>query len=93
MKAKHLLDDITFTENEPIDVSQLNRLYQLIGWDTNGRRTDIETAEMLRVSHYHIAAHTFNGLLVGFDLDQLHRFDFELSCVDLLLLAHLTLLR
>ena len=66
MNAKHHLNDITFTENEPIDVTQLNRLYQLIGWDTDGRRTDRETAEMLRVSYYHIAAHTFNGLLVGF---------------------------
>jgi ribosomal protein S18 acetylase RimI-like enzyme len=66
MKAKHLLDDITFTENEPIDVSQLNSLYQLIGWDSSGRCTDIETEEMLRVSHYHIAAHTINGLLIGF---------------------------
>ena len=66
MNAKHLLNDITFTENKPIDVAQLNRLYQLIGWDTNGRRTDIETEEMLRVSHYHIEAHTSDGLLVGF---------------------------
>ena len=45
MNAKHLLNDITFTEYEPIDVTQLNRLYQLIGWDTDGRRTDRETAE------------------------------------------------
>ena len=66
MNAMHLLNDITFTENGPIDVSQLNRLYQLIGWDTDGKRTDIETAEMLRVSYYHIAAHTINGILVGF---------------------------
>jgi GNAT superfamily N-acetyltransferase len=64
--AKHLLHDIIFTENEPIDVSQLNRLYQIIGWDTNGRRTDIETEQMLLVSHYYIAAHTSAGLLVGF---------------------------
>jgi ribosomal protein S18 acetylase RimI-like enzyme len=66
MNAKHLLNDITFTENGPIDVAQLNRLYHLIGWDTNGRRTDTETAQMLRVSHYHVAAHTSDGLLVGF---------------------------
>jgi predicted GNAT family N-acyltransferase len=66
MNAMHLSNDITFTENGPIDVSQLNRLYQLIGWDTDGKRTDIETAEMLSVSYYHIAAHTINGLLVGF---------------------------
>jgi ribosomal protein S18 acetylase RimI-like enzyme len=66
MNSKHLSSDITFTENGPIDVTQLNRLYQLIGWDTNGRRTDIETAEMLRVSHYYIAAHTPDSQLVGF---------------------------
>ncbi len=66
MNTKYLLDDIAFAENGPIDVTQLNRLYQLIGWDTNGRRTDIETEQMLLVSHYHIAAHTSTGLLVGF---------------------------
>jgi hypothetical protein len=49
MNAKHLLDDYIFTENGPIDVIQLNRLYQLIGWDTNGRRTEKETTEMLLV--------------------------------------------
>jgi ribosomal protein S18 acetylase RimI-like enzyme len=66
VNAKHLLNNITFTENGPIDVIQLNRLYQLIGWDTDRRRTHRETAEMLRVSYYHIAANTFNDLLVGF---------------------------
>lgn len=66
MIAKHLLDDIDFTENGPIDVTHLNKLYQLIGWDNNRRRTDRETEEMLHVSHYHVAAHTSAGLLVGF---------------------------
>jgi ribosomal protein S18 acetylase RimI-like enzyme len=62
----HLLNDITFIENKPIDVRQLNRLYQLIGWDSDGRRTDVETTEMLRVSYYHIAVITTESLLVGF---------------------------
>ncbi len=60
------LADITFTENGPVDIAHLNALYRLIGWDADGRRTDAETAEMLRVSHYHIAAHTLDGRLVGF---------------------------
>jgi ribosomal protein S18 acetylase RimI-like enzyme len=60
------LEGITFTENGPIDVAQLNALHRLVGWDRNGRRTEAETAEMLRVSHYHIAAHTADGQLVGF---------------------------
>jgi GNAT superfamily N-acetyltransferase len=66
VNAKHLLNNFTFTENGPIDVTQLNKLYQLIGWDNNGRRTDKETEEMIRKSHYHIAAHTSGSLLVGF---------------------------
>jgi ribosomal protein S18 acetylase RimI-like enzyme len=60
------LAGITFTENGPIDVTQLNALYRLIGWDSHHRRTDSETTEMLRVSHYYIAAHTADGQLVGF---------------------------
>ncbi len=58
--------DITFTENGPVDVPQLNALYRLIGWDNRNRRTVAETTEMLRVSHYYIAAHTAEGTLVGF---------------------------
>jgi ribosomal protein S18 acetylase RimI-like enzyme len=58
--------DITFMENGPIDVTQLNALYRLIGWDSHHRRTDSATTEMLRVSHYYIAAHTADGQLVGF---------------------------
>src|SRR5919199_3784679 len=60
------LADITFTENGPIDVTQLNALYRLIGWDSQSRRTASETTEMLRVSYYYIAAHTADGQLVGF---------------------------
>jgi ribosomal protein S18 acetylase RimI-like enzyme len=66
MNAKYSLNDITFTDNGPIDVAQLNWLCRLIGWDMNGRRTDVETTQMLSVSHYHIAAHTSDDLLVGF---------------------------
>ncbi len=58
--------DITFTENDHVDIVQLNALYRLIGWDNTGRRTEAETAEMLRGSHYYIAAHTAEGTLVGF---------------------------
>lgn len=60
------LADITFTENGPVDGAQLNGLYRLIGWDRHDRRTEAETTEMLRVSHYYIAAHTAEGTLVGF---------------------------
>jgi len=60
------LKGIAFTENGPIDVAQIDGLHRLIGWDRNGRRTEAETAEMLRVSHYYIAAHTADGQLVGF---------------------------
>lgn len=60
------LADITFTENGHMDVAQLNALYRLIGWDRHHRRTEAETAAMLRVSHYYIAAYTAEGTLVGF---------------------------
>src|SRR6266702_3275894 len=60
------LADITFMENGPVDVTQLNALYRLIGWDSAHRRTEAETTEMLKVSHYYIAAHTAEGTLVGF---------------------------
>ena len=60
------LADITFTENGPVDVAQLNALYRSIGWDNTTRRTEAETTEMLRVSHYYIAAHTAEGTLMGF---------------------------
>jgi len=60
------LADITFTENGLVDVAQLNALYRCIGWDSHHRRTEVETTEMLRVSHYYIAAQTAEGTLVGF---------------------------
>jgi ribosomal protein S18 acetylase RimI-like enzyme len=60
------LANITFTENSPVDVAQLNALYRVIGWDRHHRRSEAETTEMLRVSHYYIAAHTAEGTLVGF---------------------------
>jgi ribosomal protein S18 acetylase RimI-like enzyme len=60
------LAEITFTENGPVDVAELNALYRLIGWDSQHRRTEAETTEMLRVSRYYIAAHTAEGTLVGF---------------------------
>jgi ribosomal protein S18 acetylase RimI-like enzyme len=66
MNEKPSLKNITFTENRPIDVFQLNGLHQMIGWDQNGRRTEAETTEMLRVSRYYIAAHTADDQLVGF---------------------------
>ena len=58
--------DIIFTENGIVDVSQLNRLYRSVGWDSHNRRTEAETLEMLRVSHYYIAGHTAERDLVGF---------------------------
>jgi predicted GNAT family acetyltransferase len=58
--------EIIFTENGPVDAAQLNLLYRSIGWDSHHRRTEAETTEMLRVSHYYIAAHTADGDLVGF---------------------------
>lgn len=60
------MSDVTFTENGAVDVAQLNDLYTLIGWDRARRRTTADTIEMLRVSHYYIAAHTANGTLIGF---------------------------
>jgi ribosomal protein S18 acetylase RimI-like enzyme len=66
MNEQASLADITFTENGHVDVAQLNALYRVIGWDRHNRRTKAETTEMLRVSHYYIAAHTAEGSLVGF---------------------------
>src|SRR5919109_1194818 len=66
MSEQAALTDITCTENSQVDVAQLNALYRLIGWDSHNRRTEAETTEMLRVSHYYIAAHTAEGTLVGF---------------------------
>ena len=66
MNEQASLADIAFTENGDVDVAQLNALYRCIGWDSHHRRTEAETSEMLRVSHYYIAAHTAEGTLVGF---------------------------
>lgn len=66
MNERPSLVGITFTENGPIDVAQLDALHRIIGWDQDGRRTEAETAEMLRVSHYYIATHTADGQLVSF---------------------------
>jgi ribosomal protein S18 acetylase RimI-like enzyme len=66
MNEPALLADIAFSENGCVDVAQLNALYQSIGWDSHHRRTEPETSEMLRVSHYYIAAHATDGTLVGF---------------------------
>jgi GNAT superfamily N-acetyltransferase len=60
------LTDITFTENSPIDVAQLNALYRLVGWDRHNRRSDAETLEMLGASRYYVAAHAPRVGLVGF---------------------------
>jgi GNAT superfamily N-acetyltransferase len=57
---------ISFVENGPLEVTHLNALYRSIGWDRHGRRTSAETAAMLRLSAYYIAAHAEPGLLVGF---------------------------
>jgi GNAT superfamily N-acetyltransferase len=66
MMGQAPLADITFTENGGVDPAQLNALYRVIGWDRWSRRTEADTREMLRVSHYYIAAHTGEGRLVGF---------------------------
>jgi GNAT superfamily N-acetyltransferase len=66
MTTSHDEWEITFTENGPVDVAQLDALHRLIGWDKHERRTEAETTEMLRASRYYIAAHTAEGRLVGF---------------------------
>jgi hypothetical protein len=45
MTERASLASITFTENGPVDVAQLNALHQLIGWDRHCRRTAADTAE------------------------------------------------
>jgi ribosomal protein S18 acetylase RimI-like enzyme len=60
------LAGITFAENGWVDATQLNALYRSIGWDSHERRTDGETAAMLRLSRYYIAAHVLDTTLVGF---------------------------
>ena len=60
------LAHVIFAENGAVDPGQLNELYRIVGWDRTQRRTVAETIEMLRVSHYYIAAHTADGRLIGF---------------------------
>jgi aspartate racemase len=62
----HDLGEIAFTENGPIDIEQFHALHRLVGWDPRRQQTPEKTAEMLRLNHYHIAAHTRSGQLVGF---------------------------
>ncbi|MGD1930168.1 MAG: GNAT family N-acetyltransferase [Leptolyngbyaceae cyanobacterium] len=66
MQACVTRTDVIFVENEEVDVEQLNILYQICDWDAGEQRTDEKTAEMLRLSHYYIAAYAENNLLVGF---------------------------
>ena len=60
------LTDISFTENGPVDIEQFHALQRRVGWDPRRQQTPEKTAEMLRRNHYHIAAHTRTGQLVGF---------------------------
>ncbi len=60
------LTEIAFTENGPIDVTQLNALYRLVGLDLHNRRSDGETVEMLGASRFYMAAHAPRVGLVGF---------------------------
>ncbi|MEM7033296.1 MAG: amino acid racemase [Chloroflexota bacterium] len=64
--TKPTLNDIIFTENGPIDIEQFHSLHRIIGWDPQRQQTPQKTAEMMRLNHYHIAAHTSQGQLVGF---------------------------
>ncbi len=66
MHDQPALVGFTFTENGNVDARQLNALYKLVGWDNSDRRTAEETAEMLRVSRYYVAAHVADATLVGF---------------------------
>src|SRR5438094_720157 len=66
MSERALPEGVVLTENGDVDVAQLNALYRLIGWDNKNRRTDAETTQMLRVSHYYVAAHEASGHLIGF---------------------------
>jgi GNAT superfamily N-acetyltransferase len=57
---------VTFVENGPVDVDQLNGLYRLIGWDRANRRTAEDTVRMLDVSRYYVSARCSELGLVGF---------------------------
>jgi GNAT superfamily N-acetyltransferase len=60
------ISGVTFVENGPVDVDQLNKLYILISWDRANRRTAEDTARMLDVSRYYVSAHCSDLGLVGF---------------------------
>jgi ribosomal protein S18 acetylase RimI-like enzyme len=66
MSKQSDLAGIDITENGDVDVAQLNSLYRLVGWDRAERRTRSETARMLELSQYRVAAHSTGGELVGF---------------------------
>lgn len=66
MLERASLGELTFTENGAVDVGQLNELYRVIGWDSGGRRTVVDTHEMLAVSRYYVAAQAPRVGLVGF---------------------------
>ena len=59
------LANITLHRKRLRDAAQLNALFRHIGWDSHNRRTESENTEMLRVSHYYIAACRAEGTLVG----------------------------
>ena len=65
MNERASLADITFTENGPVDVAQLNALYRVIGWDSHHRRPRRKRRHAARQPLY-IVAHTAEGTLVGF---------------------------
>jgi ribosomal protein S18 acetylase RimI-like enzyme len=66
MKEKNSLADISFVENGPVDIAQLDELHRLIGWDKKERRTASETQEMLQISRFYVTASAADGQLVGF---------------------------
>ena len=53
MNEEFSLSNIDFIENGQVDAKELNALYRLIGWDSNSRRTKVETREMLEASRYY----------------------------------------
>lgn len=60
-----MLDGIEFIENGRVDLTQLNELFRVIGWDKTGRRTLEETSEMVARSYFTIAAWDAD-IMVGF---------------------------
>jgi hypothetical protein len=56
---------VTFVENGPVDVDQLNRLYSVVGWDRANMRTAEDTVRMLEVSRFCVSAHCSDLGVVG----------------------------